>query len=185
MRGVINLREERKKLCLFTAINFTLGIIMGIVLFYGQQRSNSAVFEGNFEYSTALELMDFFRLSWINLLWLFSIFIARNILLVSSMHPIMLLRGCMSSFSLMYIFTYIGVKEGIMSAMPQCFSILPLLMFFSVETARKQRLSIETGGGTVTLKKGELFLMMFGAMLSGGIEMVLFRALSLGLSIFY
>ena len=177
MRGVINLTQERKKLCLFTAINFILGIIMGIVLFYGQQRSNSKVFEGNFEYSTVLEIMDFFRLSWINLLWLFSIFIARNILPVSSMHPIMLLRGCMSSFSLMYIFTYIGVKEGIMSAMPQCFSILPLLMFFSVEITRKQRVSLETGGNAVTLKKGELFLMLFGAGLAGGIEMVLFRLL--------
>ena len=176
----MNLREERKKLCLFTSINFTVGIIMGIVLFYGQQRSSPAVFDGNFEFNTALELMDFFRLSWMNLLWLFSIFIARNILPVSSMHPIMLLRGCMSSFSLMYIFTYIGLKEGIMSAMPQCFSILPLLMFFSVEMARKQRISFETGSNAVTLKKGELFLMLFGAVLAGGIEMVLFRALSLG-----
>ena len=49
-----------------------------------------------------------------------------------------------------------------------------------MEMARKQRLSLETGGGTVTLKRGELFLMLFGALLAGGIEMVLFRALSLG-----
>lgn len=177
MRGVINLTQERKRLCLFTAINFMIGIIMGIVLFYGQQRSNSTVFDGNYEFSTALEIMDFFRLSWINLLWLFSIFIARNILPVSSMHPFMLLRGCMSSFSLMYIFTYIGIREGLMSAVPQCFSILPLLMFFSIEMARKQRVSFETNSKTVTLKKSEIFLMLFGAALAGGIEMVLFRVL--------
>ncbi len=177
MRGVMNLSEERKKLCLFTAINFTLGIIMGIVLFYGQQKSNSAVFEGKFEFSTALGLMDFFRVSWINLLWLFSVFIAGNILPISSMHPIMLIRGCMSSFSLMYIFTYIGITEGIVSAVPQCFSVLPLLMFFSVEMARKQRMSFETDRKTVTLKKSEIFLMLFGATLAGGIEMVIFRLL--------
>lgn len=179
MRGVINLTQERKRLCLFIAINFMVGIIMGIVLFYGQQRSNPSVFEGNFEFSTALELMDFFRLSWINLLWLFAIFISRNILPISSMHPIMLLRGCMSSFSLMYIFTYIGVMEGIMSVMPQCFSVLPLLMFFSVELTRKQRLLSETNNKTVSLKRSEFFLMLFGGALAGTIEMVLFRLICL------
>lgn len=177
MRGVINLTQERKKLCLFTAINFVVGIIIGIVLFYGQQRSNPGVFEGGYEFDTTLELTDFFRVSWLNLLWLFSIFIAHNILPLTSMHPIILLRGTMSSFSLMYILTYVGIREALISVMGQCFSVLPLLMFFSVETAKKRRQMAESAKEGISLKKSEIFLMFFGAALAGGVEMILFRAL--------
>lgn len=177
MRGVINLTQERKKLCLFTAINFIVGIIIGIVLFYGQQRSNPGIFEGSYEYDTALELMDFFRVSWLNLLWLFSIFIAHNILPIASMHPCLLLRGCMSSFSVMYILTYIGIKEAAASVTAQCFSVLPLLMFFSVEIAKKRREMSENSQEGISLRKSEIFLMFFAAALTGGVEMVLFNAI--------
>lgn len=180
MRGVINLTQERKKLCLFTAINFIAGIIIGIVLFYGQQRSNPGVFEGGYEFDTTLEIMDFFRASWLNLLWLFSIFIAHNILPLAPMHPIMLLRGTMSSFSLMYILTYIGVKEAATSVIGQCFSILPLLMFFSVETVKKRKQTQEGRQDGIYLKKSEIFMMFFCAALSAGVEMIIFRILSLG-----
>ncbi len=58
----------------------------------------------------------------------------------------------------------------------QCFSVLPLLMFFSVETVKKRRQMQEGIQEGIYLKKGEIFMMFFGAALAGGVEIVLFRA---------
>ena len=147
---------------------------MGTILFYGQIKNDPSVFSGGYVYNKTLSLSDFFRVSYLNILWVFASFLCYNILPFSPVHPVLLIRAAMSSFSLLYILTFVGIKEASACILPQCFSILPLLMFFSVHNSIRYGKKKEGG---FSLKRGEIFFIFLLSMLSGGIEVALFRLL--------
>lgn len=169
--------NERKILYIWVGICFLVGVTVGILLFCGQMRSDPAVFQNEYTYNTDVGAGDFFRVSYLNLLWMFSIFLAHNILPVSVIHPVVAVRGCAGAFSLMYILSFVGVKEAIVSVLPQCFTILPLLAAFSVETVIKRRENIKNGLEPFSLRRRDVGAMFLVSALAGGAETLIFRLL--------
>ena len=150
------MNNERRILYISVAANFIIGIIIGIILFYGQMRIEPAVLEGGYTYDKSATLADFFRLSWLNTIWLLSIFLAHCILPLRMVHPIIAVRGCVSSFSILYILTLLGIKEAVAAVIPQCLSVLPMLAIFSVETTVKYRENIKNGYSPCSFKRYEI-----------------------------
>ena len=169
------MNDERRILYICTAVNFVVGVIVGILLFYGQLKSNSDVFGEAYSYDTAVQLTDFFRVSWLNILWLFSIFIAHNMLPVSAIHPIIFVRGCASSFSMMYILNFVGVREAVASVLPQCVSVLPLLAMFSVNVVVKRRENLHNGEEPFSMKRSDAVKLFAYSAAAGAIETLVFR----------
>ncbi len=167
--------NERKKLYTAVFINFLIGIMVGIVLFYGQMNSSLDLPKGEYTYDTSIELADFFRVSWLDMLWLFSVFITHNIFPLAYMYPIIVIRGCCNSFCLMYIFNFIGIKEGVVSVLSQCFSILPLLMFMCVNISEKRRRMNLKSSEVLSLSRIETLMIFLLSMLSGAVETLFFR----------
>ena len=169
---------SRKVLYISTGVNFLIGIIAGIILFYGQMRTDASVFEEVYVYSTEIKIIDFLKVLWTNLLWLFGIFVFHNLLPVPILHPAVMLRGCCSSFSVMYILNFMGVKEAATAIIPQCFSVLPLMFMFSVYTVLKRRKLLRTAEEPFTVKRKELTAIVSLAFLAGVIEILAFRFFS-------
>lgn len=169
------MNNERKILYLSAGINFIVGIIVGTILFYGQMRVDPSLAENVYAYDKAASLSDFLRLSWLNLIWVFSILIAHSIFPVRMVHPVLVVRGCVSSFSVLYILTCFSIKEAAASVIPQCLSVLPLLGAFSVETALRHRENIKSGVQTFSVKRYEVAAIFVFSIIAAGIEVLIFR----------
>lgn len=169
------MNNERKILYISAGINFIVGIVVGTILFYGQMRVDPSLGETVYAYDKSATLADFLRLSWINLVWIFSIFIVHSIFPVRIVNPVVVVRGCVSSFSVLYILTYFGVKEAAAAVIPQCLSILPLLGAFSVETALRHRENIKSGVQNFSVKRYEVATIFVFSILTAGIEVLIFR----------
>lgn len=169
------MNSERKMLYISVGINFVVGVILGAVLFYGQLRSNPGVFETEYIYSKDVMIADFFRVAWLNILWLFSIFIAHNMISVAAMHPIVAIRGCAGSFSMLYILHFLGIKEAAASVLPQCLSILPLIAVFSVETVMKRRELVQSGFEPFSMRRSDVAGIFVFSLLAAGAEVLFFR----------
>ena len=165
---------ERKKLYLYAGVNFLIGITVGIVLFYGQMKHDSSIFGAEYSYDSTVEIIDFFRVWWLNTMWLFSAFLAQAFLRVATIHIIVAVRGCASSYGSMYLINYIGIREAVISVLPQCISILPLLIWYSVNCGMK-RISNENEG--VFMKRGDGVRIFLLSMFSAGIETLCFMFL--------
>ena len=170
-KEVLWMNEERRKIYISALINFLVGIVLGIILFYGQQKVDRGDLTAIYEYDKTVSTTDFFRLSWLNLLWLITIFFARILMPIWFFHPVFFVRGTISSFSMLYIVTLFGKVEAVASLIPQCFSILPLLLYFSVETVLKFKNSCELS----TLKRGEIAKLFVFSMIAGATEVLLFE----------
>ena len=133
------MNSERKKLYMYSAVNFIIGIMLGIILFYGQIKNFPEGFFGEYSYDKTPQLLDLIRVAHLNIMWLFSAFMARSILPAAPAHPILLIRGLTNSFSAMYIMKFIGIREAVFSVFPQCLSFIPVMMYFSVLTIEKRR----------------------------------------------
>ena len=151
---------------------------MGIILFYGQLKNNPAVFSGEYSYDTTVEFIDFFRAWWLNTMWLFAIFISHIFLQASPFHIIVGVRGCASSYGSMYIINYLGIKEAITSVFPQCLTILPLLIWFSVINVEKRRKEQNGEKEGVSLKRSEALKLFLYSMVAAGAETAIFALLS-------
>ena len=130
--------SERKKMLVSTGANFILGSVMGTVLFYGFQRGGGSAV--NLQFKSDITPITVLRLIWLNLLWLFSIFITHRMFFTSFFQPIMIVRAVTSAFSASYIMTYSGVREAFVTALPQCLSILPIMAFFTSFVIRKREI---------------------------------------------
>lgn len=169
------MNSERRMLYISVGVNFFIGVIWGILLFYGQMRNNAEVFDGGYIYNAEASLVDFFRVTYLNSLWMFSIFIAHNILSVQFLYPIMMLRGCGSAFSLMYILCFVGIKEAVCSALPQCISVLPMLTVFSVKIVAKRRENIKNKLEPFSLSRADMAKIFLAAAGAAGAETLLFK----------
>ena len=167
--------EKRRILYLSATVNFIFGIVIGIILFYGQLKSADNEVLSVCKYDKNATLADFLRLSWLNIVWLLSVFFARCILPVGAFHPIVAIRGTISSFSILYILTLFGIREAATTIVPQCFSVLPLLLFFSVETVEKHRNNIQNGLEPCSLKRNEIATIFVLGILAAASEVLIFR----------
>ncbi len=168
------MNEKRKVLYISAIINFVTGVVFGIILFYGQLKSAGGEIKTVYEYETTISLSDFFRLSWLNVLWMISIFFARSVMPSRFFHPVVCVRGAISSFSMIYMLSQFGIREAVVSIFPQCVSILPLLLYFSVETAEKYRDSMQNGYEPCSLKRHEIASIFILSMLAGAVEVFFF-----------
>ena len=168
------MKKDYKPLYISVAINFLVGAVIGIILFYGQVKNAGEEINVIMEYNKEATLSDFFRLSWENALWLVALFFARSILPVAFLHPIVALRGTVSSFSALYILTAFGVREMMVSLFPQCVSILPILAFFSVEAVLKYKNNVQNGHEPCSLRRYEVASMLVMSVVASAVEVLFF-----------
>ena len=166
--------NERKMLYMSVIINFVIGVVVGIILFFGQIRSQGPLPENIYNYDTVISWADFFRVAWVNLVWMFTTLAAQAILRVRFIHPIMIVRGCVASFTVLYTLYIFGIRESAASIIPQCLTTIPLLMFFSAESMSVKNLR-ESGVSGILIKKSEVALMIVLSIVSAGAEVILFR----------
>ncbi len=171
------MNREQKLIYISVGINFLVGIIIGMVLFYGQIRTDISVFDEMSVVSNVISFGEFLHVSWLNLLWLIFIFLFHNLLPMPLIHPVMMLRGCCSSFCIMYILTFMGIKEAVAAVLPQCFSILPIMMLFSVKVVVKRKNIIENGGEPFTFKRSEALLTIGISLIAGALEVIFYSVL--------
>ncbi|MBE7033132.1 MAG: hypothetical protein E7406_02775 [Ruminococcaceae bacterium] len=163
--------NERKILYLSAGINFTIGIVIGIILFFGQIRNEAFASHNIYEFDRNVSVTDFVRMSWVNLIWMFSIVAARSMLSAKVIHPVLVIRGCVNAFSLLYILHSFGIKEAVFATLPQSFSVLPMLIIFSAETVARRT----DGNGVLSIGKGGAVAVLLFSVVSAGIEVLLFR----------
>lgn len=150
---------------------------MGIVLFYGQIRNNPSVFNAEYSYDKTVEIIDFLRAWWLNIMWMFSVFIAQGVFRSAIFHIIVAVRGCASAYGSMYIINYLGIKESVISVLPQCMTILPLLIWFSVSCAEKRITDEQNGREGLFMKKSDGIKIFLLSMLFAGAETGIFAFL--------
>ena len=172
------MNREQKLIYISVGINFLVGIIIGMVLFYGQIRTDISVFDEVNVTGGVISFGEFLHVSWLDLLWLIFIFLFHNLLPMPFIHPVMMLRGCCTSFCVMYILTFMGIKEAMAAVIPQCFSILPIMILFSVKVVGKRKNIIENGGETFTFSRSEALLTVLISLIAGGLEVIFYRILS-------
>ena len=166
--------NERKMLYMSVIINFVIGVVIGIILFFGQIRSGGNLPENIYDYDTVISMADFFRVAWVNLIWMFTTLAAQGMLRVRAIHPIMIVRGCVASFTVLYTLYLFGIKESAASVIPQCLTSIPLLMLFSAESVLGKN-SRESGISGIVIKKSEAALMTVLSIASAGAEVIIFR----------
>lgn len=166
--------NERKMLYMSVIINFVIGIVVGIILFFGQIRSQGPLPENIYSYDTVISAADFLRVAWVNLVWMFTTLAAQGILRIRFIHPIMIVRGCVASFTVLYTLYLFGIRESAASVIPQCLTTIPLLMFFSAESMSGKNLR-ESGVSGILIKKSEAALMTVLSIVSAGAEVIIFR----------
>lgn len=166
--------NERKMLYMSVIINFVIGVVVGIILFFGQIRSGGALPQDIYDYDTVISAADFFRVAWVNLIWMFTTLAAQGILRVRFIHPIMIVRGCVASFTVLYTLYLFGIRESAVSIIPQCLTAIPLLMFFSAESVSGKN-TRESGISGILIKKSQAAIMTVLSIVSAGAEVIIFR----------
>lgn len=169
------MNNERKILYLSVVINFVIGIILGIVLFFGQLRSGENIGQNVYEYNTTVSITDLFRMVWTCVLWLLSVIISYGILRTKHIHPVIVLRGCINAFAVLYVLYLFGLKAAAAAFLPQCFTVLPMLLMFSAETVYIQKKRENPGCGIV-FKKSDIAVIIAMSVLSSGVEILIFKA---------
>ncbi len=169
--------REQRLIYISVGINFLVGIIVGMVLFYGQIRTDISVFDEMNVSGGVISFGEFLHVSWLNFLWLIFIFLFHNLLPMPLIHPVMMLRGCCSSFCVVYILTFLGIKEAVAAVLPQCFSILPIMILFSEKVVNKRKKIIENGGEPFTFNRNEVLLTLLISLIAGGLEVVFYTVL--------
>lgn len=172
------MNEERKKLCLYAGINFLIGAIMGTVLFYAHFRSNPQSIGAEYYFEKNLQVIDVLRAWWMNVMWSFSVFLAHTVLPGKAVHTIVGLRGAVSSFSVLYLMETFGVNEAVVSVLPQCLSVIPMLMCFSVLCVEKRMQNVSEGKEAFHISRGTTILLFLFCALAALGEAATFALLS-------
>ena len=170
--------DERKKLCVSVGINFLAGIIIGLMLFYAHIKSGQEMLTEELYYEKNVSISDVLRVCWLNIMWVLSVFMAHTILPVGMLHVVVGIRGSVNAFSLMYLFNMFGIKKAIVSVLPQCLSVLPMLMWFSVLCVERRRMRREEGKDTSALSCRDSLMMFIISAVAAVFEVMFFVVLS-------
>ena len=170
----MKLFAAKRRVYIYIAVNFMLGAMLGIVLFYAQQKN-----EGNIMDNQSVLLkknigaIDFLQLAWLNLLWLTAIPVSRLIAPHKGAHPIMLARGAICTFSVCCLLKYTAVLKAAAAVIPQCFSIFPAMAAVSGLCTQKNENGKKT---SEAITRRELILMAVLSLMSAGVETLLYTA---------
>lgn len=165
---------DRKKI-IITLINYALGAVTGIVLFYAQMRGMGIDFSEDVEFIPSLSLVSFFKTAWTNMLWIFSVFLFHSITPCVSAQPVMVARGIVDTFCTMYLLNSFGIKVSLASALPQCLSILPVLTLFTLSILKRRKNAVLTGKEPCTIKRRDAALFLMISFIAACIEAVFFK----------
>ncbi len=165
---------DRKKLVI-TLVNYALGAVIGIVLFYAQMRGTGFDFSEDLEFVPSLSVESFLKTAWTNMLWIFSVFLFHSITSCVSAQPVMVARGVVDTFCAMYLLSSFGIKVTLASALPQCFSILPVMTLFTLGILKRRKNAVLSGREPCTIKRRDAALFFVISILSASVEAVFFK----------
>lgn len=165
---------DRKKLTI-TLVNYALGGVTGIVLFYAQMRGVGVEFSEDAQFIPSLSVESFLKTAWTNMLWIFSVFLFHSITSCVNAQPVMAVRGMVDTFCVMYLLNSFGVKVAMASALPQCFSILPVLTLFTLSILKRRKNAVLAGREPCTIKRRDAALFFMISLLAACIEAVFFK----------
>lgn len=168
--------EAKNKIYLCTFINFISGAIIGTVLFYGQLKMITEA-EAVPAFTEKISWLDVLKLTYTNLLWLISIFISYRLVPLVFFQPIIISRGAVSTFSVLYVMNYYGVLWAAKVIIPQCFSILPAMAFFFFSLVQKHKKSM-LSGSELYIKRKDIIFAIILSLASAMAESGLFLAFS-------
>ena len=174
---MIRLSGERKKLCVSVGVNFFLGIVVGAMLFYAHIKSGQEMLSKDLYYEKNVNTLDVLRVGWLNAMWMFSVFMAHTVIPVGAFHIVIGVRGAVNSFSLLYLIYMFGVKKAIVSVLPQCVSVLPMLMWFSVLCVERRKMRSMDGKDMFCLVRKDTLLIFFCSALAAAMEVFVFTFL--------
>ena len=164
------------KIFLCTFISFIIGATIGTILFYSQLKLVSET-KTVPVFTERITMTDALRLFYTNLLWLISIFISYRLVPFIFFQPIMISRGAVSTFSVLYVMNSYGVLWAARVIIPQCFSILPIMAFFFYKLTEKYKKCVFSGNEFYIKRKDILFTIML-SILATIVESGLFLAFS-------
>ncbi len=166
--------SDQKKL-IITLANYALGGVIGIVLFYAQMRGAGLDFSEDVEFVPTLSVGSFLKTAWTNMLWIFSVFLFHSITSCVSAQPVMAARGIVDTFCVMYLLSSFGVKVTLASALPQCFSILPVMALFTLSILKRRKNAVLMGREPCTIKRRDTALFFMISLLAACVEAVFFK----------
>lgn len=169
----INSSDQKK--IIITMVNYGVGAVTGIVLFYAQIRGVGIDFSENAQFVPSLSVESFIKTAWTNMLWIFSIFLFHSITSCANAQPVMAVRGMVDTFCVMYLLSSSGVKVAMASALPQCFSILPVLVFFTLSILKRRKNAVLSGREPCTIKRRDAALFFTISLLAACVEAVFFK----------
>lgn len=168
--------EAKNKIYLCTFVNFIIGATIGTILFYSQLKSEPET-QVVPVFTEKITMLDATRLFYTNLLWLISIFISYRLVPFVFFQPIMISRGAVSTFSVLYVMNSYGVLWAARVIIPQCFSILPIMSVFFFQLVQKYKNCMFAGSEFSVKRKDILFCIML-SLLATVVESGLFLAFS-------
>ncbi len=151
--------EAKNKIYLCTFINFIIGATIGTILFYSQLKLEAET-QVVPVFTEKITLLDAIRLFYTNLLWLISTFISYRLVPIVFFQPIMISRGAVSTFSVLYVMNAYGVLWAARVIIPQCFSILPIMSFFFFQLVEKYKNCMLSENEFSVKRKDILFAIM-------------------------
>lgn len=169
----LKLSDSTKKTLVSVGINFFIGAMLGIILFYSQMKQDGIKNYG-VEMVHKAKPADFLRLLWMNMLWLISIFIARSIAPVRHAHPIVMIRGCVCAFTASFILNQCGIKEAAAAIIPQCLSIFPAMAAFSSVMVNKRIRAVTLHTDPDALKRHDLLIIALLSAAAAVLEILFF-----------
>lgn len=167
---------DRKKL-IITLINYALGAVIGIVLFYAQMRGTGLGISEDAQFAPSLSIASFLKTAWTNMLWIFSVFLFHSITPCVSAQPVMAVRGIVDTFCVMYLLNSFGIKVTLASALPQCFSILPVLTLFTLNILKRRKNAVLMGREPCIIKRRDVALFFAISLFAACAEAVFFKLL--------
>ncbi len=174
---ILKLSDDAKKTFLAVGINFFIGTMLGVILFYGQLKHSADL--RRFELTDSISPADAARLIWMNTLWLLAIFIAQCIAPIRAAQPVMLIRGCVCGFTASYIIRSSSAAAAAAAVIPQCLTVLPAMAVYSALTGEKRKNALLTGREPDALKRKDIFVLLAFSVISALAETAVFSAFSL------
>ncbi len=111
-------------------------------------------------------------------MWMLSVLLGHSVMCAAPIHVIIGLRGAVNSFSALFMLEFFGVKESAVAVIPQCLSVLPMLMIFSGFYVEKRKNGITEGKEFLVLTRKETASIFGFSLIAALLEAVIFRLLA-------
>lgn len=171
----MKLSDGARKTFMAVGINFFIGTMLGVILFYGQLKHSAELQE--YELVKSLSPTDIARLARTNFLWIFAIFAAACIAPIRAAQPVMLIRGSVCGFTASYIIRTASAAAAAAAIIPQCLSALPAMALYSALIEDKRRNAVLAGKDPDSLKRRDILIAFVFSVISALAEAAVFTLL--------